>query len=179
MKICFSIGLIILALVGCTSKGIKMNTVQNVNLDKFMGDWYVLAGRFTFLEVDVHNGIERYTWNQDKARIDVDFIYNKGSFAGPKKSIPQKAWVFDQVTKAHWKISPFWPPKFDYLIVDLDENYRWTAIGVPSQKYLWIMARDWQNPEATIQEAIRSLKAKGYDSNNLVRVPHQWPQNAM
>lgn len=163
------------AALGCSTTGDKMNTVQKVDVEKFMGDWYVLAGRFTFLEVDVHNGLENYTWNQEQQRIDVDFTYNKGSLTGPQKSIPQKAWVYNQETKAHWKVSPMWPFKFDYLIVDLDENYLWTAIGVPDQKYLWIMARDWQNPEPTIQAAIKRLEAKGYDTKNLIRVPQQWP----
>ncbi len=172
-KVFIGIGILILAVAGCTTKGRTMNTVQKVELEKFMGEWYVLAGRFTFLEVDVHNGLEKYTWNQDQQRIDVDFTYNKGSLTGPQKSIPQKAWIFNEVTKAHWKVSPFWPFKFDYLIVDLDENYRWTAIGVPDQKYLWIMARDWKNPEATLQEAVKRLEAKGYDIKNLVRVPQE------
>lgn len=158
-----------------SAAGGQMSTVQNVVIDKFMGDWYVLAGRFTFLEVDVHNGLERYTWNQERERIDVDFTYNKGSLTGPKKSIPQKAWIYNQDSKAHWKVSPLWPFKFDYLIVALEENYRWTAIGVPNQNYLWIMARDWRNPEPIIQEAITRLAAIGYDTKNLVRVPHQWP----
>lgn len=140
-----------------------------------MGDWYVLAGRFTFLEKDVHNGLESYTWNQDKERIDVDFHYNQGAFDGPKKSIPQKAWIHNQETKAHWKVSPLWPFKFDYLIVALDPSYRWTAVGVPNQKYLWIMARDWKNPEATIEEATKQLNEIGYDTKDLVRVPHRWP----
>jgi apolipoprotein D and lipocalin family protein len=113
--------------------------------------------------------------NTPGIRIDVDFTYNKGSLSGPQKSIPQKAWVYNHDTNAHWKVSPFWPLRFDYLIVGLDENYRWTAVGVPDQKYLWIMARDWKNPEATVQEAIQQLKASGYKTENLVTVPHQWP----
>jgi apolipoprotein D and lipocalin family protein len=150
-----------------------MNTVEKVEIKKFMGPWYVLAGRFTFLEEDVHNGIERYTWNEPNQRIDVDFTYNRGSITGPKKSIPQKAWVHNADTGAHWKVSPLWPFKFDYLIVALDENYLWTAIGVPNQKYLWIMARDYRNPEATIDAAVKELEMRGYDTKNLVRVPHQ------
>jgi apolipoprotein D and lipocalin family protein len=152
-----------------------MTTVENVDINQFMGSWYVLAGRFTFLEKDVHNGLEKYTWNTEKDRIDVDFTYNKGSLTGPQKSIPQKAWIYNQSTKAHWKVSPLWPFKFDYLVVALDKNYQWTAIGVPDQKYLWIMARDWKNPESTIQEAIKQLDKVGYDTKNLIRVPQQWP----
>ena len=155
--------------------GGNVKTVESVEINKFMGDWYVLAGRFTFLEKDVHNGLERYTFNKEKDQIDVDFTYNKGAFDGPKKSLPQTAWIFDHVSNSHWKVSPLWPFKFDYLIVALDTNYRWTAIGIPDEKYLWIMARDWKNPEATIQEAITQLNKIGYDTKNLVRVPQQWP----
>ncbi len=155
--------------------GSQMKTVDKVDINRFMGDWYVLAGRFTFLEKEVHNGLEQYTWSQDQERIDVDFTYNKGSLNGPKKSIPQKAWIYDQNTKAHWKVSPLWPLKFDYLIVALDKDYRWTAIGVPDQKYLWIMSREWKNPDSIVAEAVKRLNEIGYDSKNLILVPQQWP----
>ena len=170
---CF-IGVLILQF-GCTT-GDKMITVENVDLPRFMGKWYVLAGRFTYFEADVYNGLEVYTWNSDESRIDVDFTYNKGSFNGNKKSIPQKAWIENIETNAHWKVSPMWPLKFDYLVVELDSDYQWTAIGVPSQKYLWIMARSWSNPEKTIEAATMKLKAKGYNIDNIVRVPHEWPK---
>ncbi len=166
--------ILMLVIWGCGTTGANVKTVEKVNINKFMGDWYVLAGRFTFLEKDVHNGLEKYTWNKEQDRIDVDFTFNKGAFDGPQKSIPQKAWIEDHVSNSRWKVSPFWPLKFDYLIVALDENYRWTAIGVPDEKYLWIMARDWKNPETTINAAIKTLDKIGYDTKNLVRVPHQW-----
>lgn len=152
-----------------------MNTVERVEIKRFMGDWYVLAGRFTFLETEVHNGIETYTWNAAKQRIDIAFTYKKGSFEGPEKSIPQKGWIQNEKTNAHWKVSPLWPFKFDYLVVDLDEDYQWTAIGVPDQKYLWIMARDWKNAEAIVKTATARLNKKGYDTKNLVFVPQRWP----
>ena len=147
-----------------------MKTVDSVDIGRFMGDWFVLAGRFTPFERRVHNGIEKYTWNQDKQRIDVSFTYNYGSFDGPQKSVPQKAWIFNQATKAHWKVSPLWPLKFDFLIVALDPDYRWTVIGVPNQKYLWIMARDWRAAEATIANAVVQLTQIGYNSRDLIRV---------
>ena len=160
---------------GCATKGVDIKTVENVNIEKFMGNWYVLAGRFTFLEKNVHNGLEKYVWNEEQKRIDVDFTYLQGSFEGPKKSIPQKAWIFNEKTKAHWKVSPLWPLKFNYLVVAVDKDYRWTAIGVPDQAYLWIMARDWKNADWAIDKALTSLNNIGYNTKNIVRVPHRWP----
>jgi apolipoprotein D and lipocalin family protein len=151
----------------------SFKTVDHVDLPRFMGDWYVLGGRFTSFEKGVHHGIESYTWNVDKKRIDVVFNYNEGSFDGDKKSNLQKAWVEDEKTNAYWKMQPMWPFKFDCLIVDLDPDYKWTAIGIPDQKYLWIMARDWKNPVATLKTVFDSLNKKGYDTKNLVTVPHR------
>ncbi|MCE3010189.1 MAG: lipocalin family protein [Proteobacteria bacterium] len=170
------VSLMSLVLFGCSSfssKDESMKTVAQVDLKKFMGDWYVLAGRFTPLEKEVHNAVEVYTWNEKEERIDIGFTYNKGSFDGKVKSIPQKGWIHNQKTKAHWKVSPLWPLKFDYLIVGLAEDYSWTAIGVPDQSYLWIMARSPENPEATVQKAVSALQAVGYKSDQLVLVPHK------
>jgi len=147
-----------------------------VEIQKFMGPWYVLAGRFTMFEKDVHNALETYTWNEKENQIDIGFTYNKGSLEGEIKSIPQTGWIENTTTNAHWKVRPLWPLKLDYLIVDLADDYSWTAIGVPDQDYLWIMARDWKNPEPIIAEAVKRLQAKGYRADNLVRVPHQWPR---
>ena len=134
------IKIFILTFIGGCS-GMEYNrTVDYIDLDKFMGKWFVIAGRVTFLEKGAYNPIEQYTFNSEKNRIDIDFSFNKDSLSGPKKNIPQKAWVHNKETNAHWKVSPFWPLKLDYLVILNDENYEWTVIGVPSQRYLWLMA---------------------------------------
>lgn len=163
-------------LTGCASVSkteLQKMTVPRVELPRFMGNWYVLAGRFTFLEKEVHNALEVYTWNEQKRRVDIGFTYNRGSLTGPVKSIPQKGWIYNSETNSHWKVSPLWPIKADYLVVALAEDYSWTAIGVPSQKYLWIMARSLDKPETTIEAAVEALKKAGYKYDGLVYVPHQ------
>lgn len=165
-----------LVLAGCSSfskeAGEKM-TVDSVDIPKFMGKWYVLGGRFTAFEKDVHNGTESYNWNEEKKRIDIDFRYNKGSFDGKVKSIPQKGWIYNAKTNAHWKVQPLWPLKLSYLIIGLAPDYSWTAIGVPNQKYLWIMARSPENAEQKIAAAKARLKEIGYDGTIEATVPHR------
>ncbi len=156
---------------GCASK--PLITAENVDIQRFMGQWYVLAGRFTSFEKGVHNGIETYALNPDEDHIQIGFTYNQDSLTGEVKSIPQKGWVYNKDTKAHWKVQPWWPLRFNYLIVAVADDYSWTAVGVPSQEYLWIMARDWHNPEATIKTATDKLKQLGYDSTIKTTVPHK------
>lgn len=147
-------------------------TVPFVDLERFMRDWYVVAGRFTPLEKDVFNAVESYKWNSKENRIEISFNYNKGSLNGPVKSIPQKGWIYNNETNAHWKVSPFWPIKFDYLIIGLAADYEWTVIGVPSEKYLWIMSANPHLPKETIRSIIDELEVNGYNTKNIVYVEH-------
>lgn len=154
----------------CSAKYDK--TVGQVDRDKFMGDWYVMAGRFTALETDVYNGVETYTWNEKESRIDIDFSYNKGGFDGPLKKYPQKAWIVSD-DNSRWKVQPFWPLKFDYLIIGLAPDYRWTAIGVPSGKYLWIMSKDPKFSKNEIDQVLKILEKSGYNTSDLEYVQHK------
>jgi len=162
-----------LSLLGCSSNSYKTK-VDSVDIDRFMGKWYVMAGRFTLFETNVHNGIETYDWNEKEDRIDIKFKYNKGSFDGEVSKMPQKGWIYNKETNAHWKISPLWPLKFDYLIIDLADDYSWTAIGVPNQNYLWIMARDYNFSKEQIRDVLNRLEKKNYNIKNIEYVPHQY-----
>jgi len=156
---------------GCSHPFVQ--TVPHVDRDRFMGPWYVMAGRFTFLEKDVYNSVEKYTWNEEKQQIDIDFSYNQGSFNGKIKKVPQTGWIENHDTNAIWTISPFWPLKFTYLIIGLDSNYEWTAIGVPSQNYLWIMAKSPTISKEKIQEAIDFVRSIHYSVKDIVYVEHE------
>ena len=147
-------------------------TVEYVDRDRFTGKWYVMAGRFTMFEKDVFNAVEKYTWNESKQRIDIDFSYNKGSFNGELKKMPQKGWIENTATNATWKISPLWPFKFTYLVIALDSNYEWTVIGVPNQNYVWIMARDPHLAKDKIQEILKYIASIHYSVEDIVYVEH-------
>ncbi|MFZ4715484.1 MAG: lipocalin family protein [Bacteriovoracaceae bacterium] len=160
-------------LMGCSHSFER--TVAHVDRDRFMGPWHVIAGRFTFLEVDPYNSVESYQWDEKEQKIVVDFHYNKGAFDGPIKKVPQTAWITNTETNSTWTVSPFWPLRFTYLIIGLGEEgekYEWTAIGVPSQNYLWIMARDPQFSKEKTQKVIQYLDSIGYSTKDLVYVKH-------
>lgn len=158
----------------CAAGSDFKRTVDYVDMDRFMTKWFVIAGRLTSLEDGAHNAIESYTWNEKKDRIDIDFTMRKGSFDGKLKSIPQKGWVQNYKTNAHWKISPMWPLKFNYLIIDLADDYSWTVIGVPSQKWVWIMAKDWDMNDKKLNMIIKRVNDMGYSVKDVKRVPQKW-----
>lgn len=160
-------------MISCSSSNYN-KTVQKVDIKKFMGSWYVLAGRFTIFERGAHNAIENYSYNALKDQIDIDFKFRKNSFDGETKSIPQTGWIHNKETNSHWKVSPFWPLKLDFIIIALADDYSWTAIGVPSQKYLWIMAREYNGASQIVDTALKTLSVEGYDISNISTVSHRY-----
>lgn len=165
--------ILITLLVGCSTVKYK-KTVDYVDINKFMGKWYVVAARATFLESGAHNSLEDYSWNEKEKRIDINFSFKKNSFEGKLKNITQKAWIFNKETNAHWKVQPLWPLKLDYIVIALDEKYEWVCVGVPSESYVWIMARDWKMKKSKIDELIKKLDNLGYETNKIKYIPHKW-----
>ena len=56
----------------------------------------------------------------------------------------------------------------DYWVVALDADYRWAAVGEPSRRFLWVLARTPTLDAPTLAEVHRQLRAKGFDPARLV-----------
>ena len=147
-------------------------TNKIIELDRFMGTWFVQKGRVTFLEKGAYNPTEIYKYNNDNDFIEISFTFNKNSLEGKPKSIPQKGFVINEKTNAHWEVSPFWPIRFDYLVLDFAEDYSWTAIGVPSGKYLWIMTRQKHPDPNILENVMQALKKTQYPIDNIESFEH-------
>ncbi len=163
--------MLLLILTSCASGG-YMNTVEKLDLERFMGEWFVIAGRTTYFEKGAYNSLEHYKWNKSRKRIDITFTYNKNALDGPKKTIKQKAWLKDKESNSFWSVQPFWPLKFDYIIMEIDPDYQWTAVGVPNQSYLWIMSRSKHMEADVLKKIISTLKSKDYDTANIQIIEH-------
>ena len=113
------------------------------------------------------------SYNQQEKKIEIDFQYNKDSLQGEENRVPQVGWIYNEQTNTHWKISPLWPFKFDYLILDLDKDYQWTVIGVPNQKYIWVMARSPVMSDESLKRILSATENAGYNIQNVKRISHK------
>lgn len=147
-------------------------TVGKVDLQRFMGDWYVLGGLLTPFEKGAHNAVETYVLDAD-GNIPTTYTFNKGSFDGPRKSFTNKAFVHNKETFAEWRIQFIWPFRFPYLIVYLDDNYQATAVTTDDMKYLWIMSRTPQLSENVRADLMAKLDELGFDTKSFTVVPQK------
>ena len=163
----------IAALAACAAKGPELQTVSHVDLERFMGDWYVIASIPTFLEKGAHNAVENYALNPDGS-IATTFTFRDGSFDGPLKTYTPTGFVEDTDTNATWGMRFVWPVKADYRIVYLDGDYTQTIIGRNKRDHVWIMARTPTIPDADYRELLERVEAMGYDPGEIEPVPQKW-----
>ncbi len=162
--------LLMLLLIGCARNN---KTVAKVELERFMGDWYVIGILPNPIEKNAVNGIESYALNSD-GTIAITYKFRKGSPQGKEKVLHPKAKVYNEVTGAEWRVQmfrPFWSP---YLVIDLAEDYRYTVIGVPNMKFVWIMSRTPSINDADYKDILAKLNSAGYRTDKIVKMPQIW-----
>jgi apolipoprotein D and lipocalin family protein len=163
--------LLALNLWGCASPP-TIRTVETLDLERFMGDWYVVANIPTVFEKGAHNAIETYRLDED-GTVETTFRFNKDAFDGPEKTYQSRAFVLDETSQAHWGMQFVWPFKAEYRVVYLADDYSVTMIGRSKRDYVWIMARTPSIPEERYQALLKELAALGYDISQVQKVPQQ------
>lgn len=163
--------LVAVGLTGCTTMNQPpLRTVPYVDLDRYLGDWHVIANIPYFLENGKVATLDRYARRPD-GRLDNIFIFRRDSFDAPQEQWNGVAWVHDTTTNAEWRVQFIWPVRLTYLIIELDPDYRWAVVGHPSRNYLWVLARDRALPDDVYADILRRIAAQGYDPTKVAKVP--------
>lgn len=162
-----------------------LKTIASCDTNRFMGTWFVVAVKPTPLETTCSNAVETYTLlegGSGKHDIDIDFKYNgKEDPLEEKnkvKSLPQKGWVQgdNRLQGGDWKVSPFWPIKMTYPIIELDEkDYSYAVVGYPSRAYCWILSRKPVMDDELYKKIGEDLvENHQYNLEGLRKVPQKW-----
>lgn len=162
---------LLVLLAGCASPArAPLRTVAQVDLNRYMGDWHVIAHIPYLLERGKVATLDRYAPRPD-GRMENIFIFRKGSFDAPEQQWRGISWVHDRTTNAEWRVQFIWPFRATYLVIDLDPDYRWAVIGHPSRNYLWVLARARSLPAEVYDGILARAAAQGYDPKRVAKVP--------
>ena len=174
MKFCrISLVTALFALAGCQSVPLPpLAPLPKVDLERFMGDWYVIASIPTFIEKDAYNAVESYRLAAD-GTIETTFTFRAGAFDGPQKRYTPRGFVIDRGSNAVWGMQFIWPIKADYRITYLAADYSQTVIGREARDYVWIMARTPEIPAADYARLVELVSLQGYDVSRIRKVPQR------
>lgn len=160
---------------GCADMASRpLTTVQRVDLQRFMGAWYVVAHIPTWIEKNAYNALESYRLDAD-GTIATTFTFNEGGFDGVRRTYRLRGFVRDGASNVVWGMQLLWPIRADYRVMYLTDDYAHVVIGRQRRDYAWIMARAPTIDEAELERMKALLAEQGYDLSALRLVPQRAP----
>ena len=155
----------VLLFTACYSKNPPLQTVQKVDINRYLGTWYEIARYEHFFEKDCKNVSANYSMLDEQTIKVVNRCTNM--LTNEKKEAIGRAYATDD-TNSKLKVSFFRPFYGDYWVMILDENYDYVVVGTPSREYLWILARKPILDEKIKNEILQKLPTLGFDASKLI-----------
>jgi len=152
----------------------SLETVKNLDIEKFMGKWYVISSIPNYVEKNCQNAFDIYTLNDD-GTIDIHYYAYKNN---KPFTIHQRGVVTDTINNSTWKINfldpwiPFYSAPYEVIVLD-QKNYKYMVVGYPGNDYGWIMSRSNTMNDTIYFDILTSLKVDfNYDINQFEKIIH-------
>ncbi len=152
---------------------LTMEPVKNLDIEKFMGKWYVISNIPNFIEHKATNSYDEYVLNSDGT---IEIFYHAFKNDNPI-TVKQRATILDSENNSEWRLKlkkpciPFLRLPYKVIIIDID--YQYMAVGYPNNKYGWIMSRDNKMDDDLYFEILNTLESKfGYNPKEFQKVIH-------
>jgi len=148
-----------------------LKAVPYVDMDRYMGRWYMIANIPYFAEAG--NVAVYVEYSKRSEGLYNDKYTARESFDDPPFVKNGLIEVTNPVTNAEGRIT-FLPPIWqDFAVVFLDEDYRYSVIAHPSRNYAWIFSREPRMSDSVYQQTLATLADNGFDITRILRIPHQ------
>jgi len=164
--------LIFSSMVECKSKqtaNMDVLTVESLDLERYMGTWYEIARYDHSFERGLVGVTATYSLRSDGKITVINQGYSK-TLNGKLKRARGKAKQPDPGNPGKLKVSFFLFFYADYFVLELDKEYRWAVIGSSSDNYLWILSRTPVMDKELINNILKKIENRGYDTDRLIWV---------
>lgn len=149
-----------------------------VDIQRYMGKWYVAADIPIFLTKGTVNNVEEYRWDEARKLVLVSFKYSTLDSSGhvlPPKEVLQHGSIVNEFN-SEWSLAVkfliYWPIGINYLIIALEEDYSACIVGIPDRSMIWIMTRSYYPmSDEQLQKYLDKAAELGYDPSLIKRVP--------
>lgn len=147
---------------------IKQDTMNNLDLARYMGEWYEIAKYPFKWQTDCEKAKAIYSWDPQNQKVLVENqCWTNNQMI---RSRTAKAWVPDQTDKGKLKIMfdgyPRDPNPGDYWVHWTD--YQNAIVGGPSGEMLWWLSRNPTVRAKDVEPMLEKIRSYGYDTDRLM-----------
>jgi len=157
-------------LTSCTTPSLE--TVEEVDLEKFMGTWFEIAALPT-----------TYNKGCTCSKVDMELapdneyikVINSCMKKGKQGAVLAKAYVEKNSANTKLEVQLFWPFRSDYDIIALDSAYSYAMAGNPDRTILQVLSRQEILDENIYMELIGKAHTLGFDIAAIVKTAQNCP----
>jgi len=163
--------LLALTLAACntTPEPSPMPSAANVDLQRFMGTWHVVANIPYFAEKGKVATRDVYSLRED-GRIENIFVY-KREFGEEDRRWNGVSTVVPGSNGAEWKVQFIWPFSTRMQVLEVAPDYSTALLATPDRKLAWIFSREAVVDDAALGRLKTRIGELGVDVAKLERVP--------
>ena len=147
-----------------------------VDLQRFMGRWYVIGRVPNYIERGHVASVNTYTLREDN-KVAITYQFREG-FSEPQEELSIRAKVDEDSGNRRWRTWFYRIVPTHSRILEVAPDYSWALIGYPGREMAWIFAREPDMDNTLYRHLAQRLRDE-YDVNTdkLKRVP-QHPEQA-
>lgn len=145
-------------------------TVSYVDIDAFMGRWYVIATTPGVRHRNSQNALKDMQ-QLDDGSIRIESYMLTGDEEPEWKMYEGSARIRNIRTNAEWEISYTWPIRTNFRILYLSDNYDLVLMGDERRNSIRLMAREQSIPDHRFSDMMIQAQNLGYDISRIRKVP--------
>lgn len=150
-------------------------TAGQVDLTRYMGDWYEIAR----LPNGFQDGGSRrcvaatvtYAPRNDGGLEVLNRCRDAGAADAPVVEARGRAYPVEGFGGSRLRLSFAWPFYGDYWVIGIASDYRWAVVGSPDRRSLWILSRAPVMAAGDYMVAVGIARARGFEVSRLAPTP--------
>jgi len=162
-------GLFLLLTGCCNSNNINSVTVSELDLNRYIGQWYEIARFDHSFERGLVGCTANYSFKDDGTIRVINAGYKK-TLDGTYKESEGKARRPNDAEPGKLEVAFFANFYSDYYVLELDSAYTYALVGSKCDRYLWILSRTPEMDSINLNFVLKRAEERGYDTKKLIWV---------
>jgi len=140
----------------------SLSTAAYIDISKLSGEWHIPARIPTILDRNAVSMRVKIV-PDSHGSMKIEWLFKSDSTTDADTTWKLTSSLENQSSTTTWVISPLWPLRFRYQVIEYSGDYSWVVVGSADRRYVWILSRDKDMPPELLSGLLSRLETSDFD----------------